>query len=67
MVFTGLPKDRRLKLIDDDSQIPKTLALAGYEILETAETFAEGQKILAGRAEDRVAILVDHRLDDEIA
>lgn len=64
VVFAGLPKDRRLKLIDDDGQIPKTLGLAGYEILETAETFAEGQKILAGRTEDRVTILVDHRLDD---
>lgn len=65
VVFSGLPRDRRLKIIDDDRLIPVTLEKAGYEILEAAATFEDGKKILAEGTSDGFSILVDQRLDHE--
>jgi signal transduction histidine kinase len=65
VVFSGLPTDRRIKIIDDDRVVPATLKKAGFEILESAATFEDGKKILANGTSDGFSILVDQRLDND--
>ncbi len=63
VVFTGLPKDLTIKIIDDDILIPKILADVGYTITEHAQTFEAGQILLGKSSSGSEVILVDQRLD----
>jgi hypothetical protein len=65
VVFSGLPKERRLKVIDDDLQVPDALRKAGFEILEAASNYAEGREVLGRGAGEDFSILVDQRLDGD--
>lgn len=62
VVFTGLPKDLTIKVIDDDSMVPKSLASVGYTITEYAATFASGKALLENSHSEFETILVDHRI-----
>ncbi|MBC7458889.1 MAG: HAMP domain-containing histidine kinase [Bdellovibrionaceae bacterium] len=63
VVFTGLPNEQTIKVIDDDSLVPKTLAGAGYTITEYAQTFEAGKTLFENSRSDSEVILVDNRLD----
>jgi len=63
VVFTGLPMDLTIKVIDDDFLVPKTLAGVGYTITEHAHTFEAGKTLLENSRSDGDVILVDHRLE----
>ena len=66
VIFSGLPAiAERLKVIDDDAATSKALRQAGFEITETAATYEEGKKMLAGGTSDAFSILVDQRLDQD--
>jgi hypothetical protein len=62
VVFTTLPKNPRIKVIDDDPQIPGILTQAGFEVLDYASNFSDGQRLLADGTSDDFSILVDMRL-----
>ncbi len=63
VVFTGLPRDLTIKVIDDDLLVPKTLAGVGYTITEHATTFKAGKMLLENSSSGNEVILVDHQLD----
>ena len=65
VVFTDLPKIRRIKVIDDDLEIPKILSRIGFEILDSASTSGAGEKILAQGTADDFSILVDQRIGND--
>ncbi len=62
VVFTGLPNDLTIKVIDDDSLVPKSLAGAGYTIAEHAQTFEAGKTLFENSRSDSEVILVDNQL-----
>jgi signal transduction histidine kinase len=64
VVFSGLPTNRRIKIIDDDGLVPATLKRTGFEILESAATFEDGKKILANGTSDEFSIFVDQQLEN---
>lgn len=62
VVFTGLPKDLTIKVIDDDLMVPKCLASVGYTVTEHAGTYASGKTLLENSHSETESILVDHRI-----
>lgn len=65
VVFVDLPPKGNIKVIDDEAFVPMSLKTAGYEVVEFAQNFDEGRKLLAKGNADGVAILVDYRLDNK--
>jgi DNA-binding NarL/FixJ family response regulator len=51
-------------VIDDDPGIPESLREIGFNVVNWASTYEEGQQLLAREHESDVTILVDHRLND---
>ena len=63
VVFSGLPGDPRIKVIDDDKLVPDALAKAGFDVLAAASSYAEGKKLFEIGTDDGSSILVDQQLD----
>ena len=62
--FVGLPKSKRLWIIDDDPEVAISLRQAGYEIVGLALSYEEGSKLLKSDLPMDVLVLVDYRLNN---
>lgn len=65
VVFSSLPTEPRIKVVDDDALVPQVLSRAGFEVLDAAQTFSEGKRLLADGTGDEFTILVDQFIGDE--
>lgn len=65
VAFVGLPRTRKLWVIDDDPAIAEVLGESGYEIAFRAATFSEGTELFNTEIPPDIAVLVDYRLDGE--
>lgn len=63
VVFTSLPGNRRIKVIDDDEQVHAVLKKSGFEVLDSSMTYADGKRLLGDGVSNEFSILVDMRLD----
>ena len=61
--FVGLPERKRIWVIDDDPAVAESLDESGYEVVEAASTYKEGQALLKRSIPEAVTVLVDFRLD----
>jgi signal transduction histidine kinase len=65
VAFVGLPKTKKLWVIDDDPTVAQVLDQAGYAVVSTALTYREGEALLKTIIPENVAVLVDFRLDGD--
>lgn len=65
VAFVGLPEGQCLSIIDDEDFVSDSLETKGYQILERAQTYDDGNRLLKNRKVDGTPVLVDYRLDND--
>lgn len=63
VVFTAVPTNKDLSIIDDDKLTAQVLKISGYRIAEQAESYEQGQALL-NQASTK-PVLVDYRLNND--
>lgn len=60
--FKALPLHRDLLIIDSDKSFPGALIRAGFQVLDTADSFTSGKELLQIRQSQGISALVEQRL-----